>query len=154
MAKLAALILWAAATPVLANPDTGQARVIDGDTLALAGVKHRLHGIDAPERKQMCEADGQPWTCGKTATQALIHEINNRPVTCQSTKRDRYKRQISVCFAGGTNLNAWMVRHGWALAYRKYSKDYVGEEAKAKAEGRGIWAGRFTPPWVWRKGKK
>lgn len=114
-----------------------------------------MAGIDAPEAKQTCEApNGQPWPCGKSATQALIDKIHGRPVTCQSTKRDRYRRQISVCYAGEENLNAWMVQNGWALAYRKYSKDYVAEEAKASAAGRGVWSGRFVVPWVWRKKNK
>ena len=30
---------------------TGPARVIDGDTLDVGGVRIRLHGIDAPESK-------------------------------------------------------------------------------------------------------
>jgi endonuclease YncB( thermonuclease family) len=36
----------------------GQARVIDGDTLVIAGQHIRLDGIDAPETKQVCKRDG------------------------------------------------------------------------------------------------
>ncbi len=51
-------------------------------------------------------------------------------------------------------LGAWMVENGWALAYRRYSLDYVDEEANAQAARRGIWAGQFVRPWEWRRGKR
>ena len=47
-----------------------------------------------------------------------------------------------------------MVLNGWALAYRKYSKDYAGQEQSAKTARRGIWRGEFVPPWEWRRGKR
>ena len=56
-------------------------------------------------------------------------------------------RIVAVCFAGTEDVNAWMVRQGWAFAYRHYSLDYVDDEDAAREEGAGIWAGAFTPPW-------
>ncbi len=47
-----------------------------------------------------------------------------------------------------------MVANGWALAYTRYSLDYVDEEADAQAARRGIWAGQFVKPWKWRQGKR
>ena len=47
---------------------------------------------------------------------------------------------------------AWLVKNGWALAYRRYSKAYVGQEQAAQAAGRGMWRGEFVMPWDWRKG--
>ena len=44
-----------------------------------------------------------------------------------------------------------MVKNGWALAYRKYSRDYIDEEKEAKHKKMGMWAGKFTAPWRWRK---
>jgi endonuclease YncB( thermonuclease family) len=52
------------------------------------------------------------------------------------------------------NLNEWLVSSGWALAYREYSRAYVGAEAEAKGGGRGMWAGDFVPPWDWRRGSR
>ncbi len=49
-------------------------------------------------------------------------------------------------------LSGWLVRHG--LAYRHYSTRYVAEEDETKALKRGMWAGTFTQPWEWRKGKR
>ena len=47
-----------------------------------------------------------------------------------------------------------MVANGLALAYRRYSLDYVDEEADAQAARRGIWVGEFVKPWEWRRGKR
>ena len=141
--------------PPLASAEiTGQPRVIDGDTLAIDGQRIRLSGIDAPERRQPCFHDGQPWRCGEDAAKALARKIDRRPVTCEERDRDRYGRTIAICYAGGEDLNAWMVEQGWAMAYRRYSLDYVEEEADAQQSRRGLWQGEFMPPWEWRKMKR
>ncbi len=54
----------------------------------------------------------------------------------------------------GEDINAWMVLEGLALAYRRYSHDYVDEEADDQAARRGIWASEFVRPWEWRRGKR
>ena len=130
---------------------TGQARVIDGDTIQISKERIRLHGIDAPEMKQTCTADGKEWTCGKEAFLALSKAIGSSWITCKGTERDKYKRLVAVCYLRNHDLNAMMVREGWALAYRRFSTDYVDEEAVAKEGKAGMWRGVFTPPWEWRR---
>ncbi len=120
------------ATPALADV-TGPARVIDGDTLEVQGQRIRLHGIDAPESRQLCRLDGEPWQCGKDAANALVDKIARRPVTCEDLGRDTYDRIIGRCAVAGEDIESWMVSQGWALAYRRYSLDYVDEEADAQA---------------------
>ncbi|MDC0437731.1 thermonuclease family protein, partial [Pelagibacteraceae bacterium] len=66
-------------------------------------------------------------------------------------KLDRYKRYIGVCFLEDVNLNKWMVRNGYAVAYRRYSKDYIEDENYAKKNKIGLWSGYFTYPEKWRK---
>ena len=132
----------------------GFATVTDGDTLTVAGQRIRLFGIDAPESKQTCVAGGQRWRCGRSATQALAKRIAGRPVVCTERDRGRYGRIVAVCRAGGEDVNAWMVSQGLALAYRKYSTVYVGQERAAKAARRGLWRGEFVAPWDWRRGKR
>ena len=151
---LSALLAWAA--PAIADI-TGQARVIDGDTIDISGQRIRLHGIDTPEAKQLCEAGGKPWRCGQDATFALTNLIGRTWVTCVQRDKDRYGRIIAVCKVGGPkgqDLGAYMVSKGLALAYRKYSKDYVAAEDSARAAGRGLWRGKFIAPWKWRRGKR
>ena len=133
---------------------TGSARVIDGDTLDVGGVRIRLHGIDAPESGQSCRAGGKRWSCGREATRALAGRIGGRSIECQERDRDRYGRVVAACSASGRNLNTWMVAEGWAFAYRRYSNAYVGEESAARAARRGVWRGEVVPPWEWRKGKR
>jgi endonuclease YncB( thermonuclease family) len=128
----------------------GQARIIDGDTIVIAGSHIRLHGIDAPESDQTCtDAGNTVWPCGKAATRELLALIAGRPLKCETSGHDRHHRVLAVCaLPDGTDINAWMVQQGWALAY--YSRKYESEEAEAHAAKRGIWASTFIPPWEWR----
>ncbi len=82
----------------------------------------------------------------------MLRVVGIRPVTCEDLGRDRYKRIIGRCT--GEDLEKWMVQQGLALAYRRYSLDYVDEEASAQAAQRGSWAEHFVKPWEWRRGKR
>ena len=133
---------------------SGRARVVDGDTLELGAHRIRLHGVDAPESAQTCRIGATRWPCGERATRALSERIGGRTVACEEKDRDRYERIVAVCRLGAEDLNAWLVARGWALAYRRYSSDYVDEEAAASSAQRGIWRGDFVPPWDWRRGER
>lgn len=136
--RLVALLIPLGVT--LANPSwalVGQASIIDGDT---------------PESRQTCDRGGKAWRCGQQAALALADKIRRRPIHCQERDRDRYRRIVAVCYLGGEDLNGWLVRQGWALDYRQYSKGrYAAEEAEARAAIRGVWAGTFQKPWEWRQ---
>ena len=139
---------------------SGIAKVIDGDTIKINKKKIRLFGIDAPEKKQKCR---KPWLtlsfltfhkdypCGEISTLKLKNKINDKFITCKSKNLDRYKRFIAECFKDKTNINKWMVRNGYAVAYKKYSKKYLASENFAKDNEMGLWIGSFQMPWEWRK---
>lgn len=130
----------------------GRARVIDGDSLEVAGEAIRLNGIDAPEARQTCrDAFGEDYACGQSAARALQRLVEGRTVTCRTLERDRYGRRIAVCEAGGVELNRAMVEGGWAMAFPRYSADYVEDEGMAARAQRGIWSGSFAAPWDWRR---
>lgn len=132
----------------------GPARVVDGDTLVVAGQRVRLAGIDAPELNQTCTAYGREWPCGRASADWLRELLDGRTVECWRHARDRYGRLLAVCWVGGENLNERIVREGWALDYQRYSSDYLGAEATARRSGAGIWRGDFTPPWEWRRAQR
>jgi endonuclease YncB( thermonuclease family) len=139
--------------PVTAQTITGVASVTDEDSLEIRGIRIRLHVVDAPESRQRCtRPSGQTWRCGQQAALALSDRIGRRSVSCVSRDTDRYGRTIAVCSQDGADLNAWLVREGWAVAYRQYSQDYVRDEAEARRAGRNIWSGAFVMPWDWRRG--
>lgn len=150
---VAALALF---SNVAVRADTiGRASVIDGDTIEIHGQRIRLYGVDAPEGRQTCTINGKPWRCGQQSALALSDLIGTKTVRCETKDRDQYQRLVAVCYLGKQNINGWMVRHGWAVDYRQYSKGaYRTEEAQAQQERLGVWQGEFVMPWEWRRGKR
>ena len=108
-------------------------KIIDGDTIILNSEKIRFYGIDTPEKKQKCkDKNGLSYPCGLVATNELKKIIIYGKLFCKKRTTDRYRRSISTCYVNGVDVSSLMVKNGWALAYRKYSKDYIDEENKAK----------------------
>jgi endonuclease YncB( thermonuclease family) len=133
----------------------GLGKIKDGDSFVLRGKQIRLHGIDAPEYRQTCETStGKDYACGKDAAKALREMLRGRKITCTQIERDRYRRSVSVCRNGEVELNKEMVRLGWAIAYRRHSKNYVPAEREAKLANRGIWAGKFVMPEDYRNQRR
>ena len=145
-------ILFALSVKVIAGEISGVPSITDGDTIKIFNKPIRFHGIDAPEKKQICIKNSKEYSCGQEATNALKIKINEKLVTCKvQDKLDRYKRYIGVCFLGNVDLNKWMVINGYAVAYRRYSKDYIKDENYAKKNKIGLWSGNFVHPEKWRK---
>ena len=131
---------------------TGKPYIIDGDTIKILNIKIRLHGIDSPEIKQNCKGSaGILWRCGLDAKQALIDLVYSQIVTCIGSKRDRYKRLIAKCYIDNVDIASLLVLKGFAVAYIRYSKDYIFEENHAREKKLGIWKGHFSRPSVWRR---
>ena len=137
---------------VTAGEIAGRPIITDGDTIKIINKRIRLHGIDAPESKQLCKKNSKEYRCGIIATEALVKKINKNQVRCIVQDRlDKYKRYIGVCFLGNIDLNKWMVRNGYAVAYRRYSQDYIEDEKYAKKNKIGLWSSNFIYPEKWRK---
>ena len=126
-------------------------RVVDGDTIHINKTKYRLHGIDAPEINQQCKVNKKSYACGLQSKTFLESLAKDKEIMCKQKDIDRYKRIVAVCFADGLNLNQEMVRSGWAIAYKRYSKDFVSDELFAKNNKLGMWKGTFIKPKDWRK---
>lgn len=129
----------------------GVARVIDGDTLDVGGVRIRLHGVDAFERGQVCDLPTGGWPCGAAATTAMKSRAEGRRLVCEVRDTDRYGRKVSRCERDGVDVARALVDDGLALAYRRYSADYVAAENAARARRAGAWAGSFDRPEQWRR---
>jgi endonuclease YncB( thermonuclease family) len=151
MPLLPLLLAVSLALPTAALAEiSGPAYTIDGDTIEVGEYRIRLFGIDAPEIRQTCNRNNEEWRCGQDAAFALADKIGSNPVECEARDRDRYGRTVAVCRLNGEDISAWMVREGWALAYRQYSLDYVPQENEARDAKRGVWSSEFIPPWEWR----
>jgi len=147
----------------IAEEISGIPKVVDGDTVHIDNYKFRLEGIDAPEMRQQCKKESfkisffigftfyKDYSCGRVSKEKLITKIDTTEIKCISSSKDRYKRYIATCYKGKTNLNQWMVRNGFAIAYRRYSKKYVPDEVYAKENKLGLWQGKFMEPEKWRK---
>ena len=132
----------------------GKARIIDGDTIHIGKNKIRLYGIDAPEINQTCTIKEKIWDCGIESFLALKNIILENEVECEITDIDQYKRFIARCFVNKININKYLVRNGWAIAYRYYSLDFIDDEKIAKNNKVGIWQGKFKEPYLYRKQQK
>ena len=125
--------------------------IVDGDTIHIGSNKYRFSGIDTPEMKQTCSKDNKIIMCGVLAKDSLIQKINNRPVLCKEETIDRYKRIVAECFVNKESLSTYLVRNGYAFAYRKYSKKFIEDEQYAKENKLGLWSMTFEYPWEYRR---
>jgi len=126
-------------------------RVVDGDTIYLNGEKIRFTGVDTPELKQTCIKEGIIDPCGVTAKEILIEKIGDNKVECIIEGKDQYKRTLAECFVNNESLSSYLVRSGYAFAYRRYSKKFIRDEDYAKVNQIGMWSMKFDYPWEYRK---
>jgi endonuclease YncB( thermonuclease family) len=155
--KMLAVLIWLFAALSLgsvafADDLSGQASIIDGDTLEIHRTRIRLWGIDAPESNQLCRGeDSLQYRCGANAANELDAFLNRRPINCVPLSLDVYGRTVATCSVDGVDLGDWLVRNGLALDWPTYSKGkYDKAQRDADHEGRGIWAGSYVAPWLFR----
>ena len=125
-------------------------RVTDGDTITVldaAKTQHkiRLHGIDAPEKKQ---------AFGNISRKHLSSLVADKDVSIQYKSHDRYGRVLGTVFVDGKDANLQMLQAGLAWHYKKYDSTptYAQAESEARAAKRGIWQdAQPIAPWNYRK---
>lgn len=159
MLKILGTLLLTLACAVNAETITGRVvGVADGDTLTVLeadNVQHkiRLGGIDAPEKKQ---------AFGQRSKESLSDLAYDKQVDVETTKRDRYGRQIGKVLVDGRDVNLVQVERGMAWFYRQYQREqspndqrlYEAAEDAAKVGGRGLWRDADpVPPWEFRHNK-
>jgi|TARA_B100001093_G_scaffold90740_1_gene82878 endonuclease YncB( thermonuclease family) len=125
--------------------------IIDGDTIRIGEERIRFSGIDAPEINQTCISEGAEVFCGKISKSFLVDKISLEQVKCISEGKDQYNRTLAECFVNGESLSRYLVREGYAFAYRKYSEKFIKDEDYAKENKIGMWNMKFIFPWDYRK---
>ncbi len=138
------------ASPALAQSWTSPARIIDGDTLEFDETRVGLIGIDSPERGQVCTRGSYRYDCATESRAHLANLIAGRGVRCDQAGWDKkWSRPLVRCWAGTLDLNAEMVRSGYAVSF--HTGDYIAHENEAREARRGLWAGEFERPHAYRK---
>ena len=130
---------------------TGVPKIREGDQITIGSSRIRLGAIDAPSVDQLClNTKGERWTCGVAARDELVKHVGNKSWTCHASQTDRRGRQLARCEVDGEDIQKWMVKNGWALAYARFSHDYDADEKAARDAKAGMWQGAFIAPWDWR----
>ncbi|WP_343565465.1 thermonuclease family protein [Kiloniella sp. b19] len=122
----------------------------------MSGERLRLMGFDAPESKQTCLSPvGIERPCGRKATEYLdlVLSTVDHQVACKTFGQDRYRRTLARCAIGDLYLGSWMVRSGHAFVWPWGDQWYLADQDDARLAKRGLWAGQFVYPWVWRRGR-
>ena len=120
----------------------------------IGSLKYRFSGIDAPEKNQTCILNEVAIRCGILATKKLKEKIGLNTIKCREESVDRYKRIVAECFVNNESLSSYLVKNGYAFAYRKYSKKFILDENYARLNKKGLWSMKFEYPWDFRKSKK
>jgi endonuclease YncB( thermonuclease family) len=151
MKRLFPLIAALLATigPMLADDLTGQASVIDGDTIEIHGTRIRLWGIDAPESTQLCrDEDSLQYRCGAKAASDLDAFIARKLAVHPSHWTNTGARSRLAVWTAPT----WaLVSNGLARDWPNYSHGmYDKIQREAEHAGRGMWSGSYVAPWLYR----
>ena len=128
-----------------------QVIVTDGDTIRIGDERIRFSGIDAPEINQTCVYNQIDFKCGEFSKNLLIEKIFNQKVSCIKESKDQYGRTLAECFVGKESLSSYLVREGYAFAYRRYSNKFILDEEYAQSKNNGMWSMDFMFPWDFRK---
>jgi endonuclease YncB( thermonuclease family) len=155
MKFLTALVLFFLPALASAADITGVPKIREGDQVQIGNTRIRLGGIDAPSGDQLClNTKGERWTCGVAAREELIKYAGNKPWSCHTRRLDSRGRTVARCEVDGEDIQKWMVKNGWALAFVRFSRDYEADEKAAREAKAGMWAGAFIAPWDWRARNK
>ena len=85
------------------------------------------------------------------ATDKLKEKIGLNTVKCREESIDRYKIIVAECFVNNESLSSYLVKNGYAFAYRKYSKKFILDEDYARLNKKGLWSIKFEFPWDYRR---
>jgi len=138
---LVAAIFLLSCAPVTIESQARVVRVIDGDTIEIAGGAHvRYIGMDTPETYPEVEF------YGPEAKAKNVELVEGKVVTLEKdvSETDKYGRLLRYVYVDGVFVNGELVRLGYARATSyppdtKYESLLSQLEKEAKAAKLGIW---------------
>ena len=146
-----ALVVLLAPSLAYAADVSGVPKIREADLVQIGNSRIRLSGVDAPSVDQLClNTKGERWTCGVAARDELIKHTEGKSWACRLGQTDRRGRALARCEVDGQDIQKWLVRSGWALAFNRFSHDYDADEKEAREAKAGMWQGAFIAPWDWR----
>lgn len=161
MRRIVLLALSTAAfaeAPAVPQSFDATARALDGDTVA---VDFRLLGVDAFERRQLCQRSSGCWECGKSAQDFAANALRSKTATIRLTSSTSYGRPVAIVTIEGTDLGERMIRAGLAIPEARYLRGdparahrYAVAYTDAKARKAGAFAGTWIEPSRWRQGER
>jgi endonuclease YncB( thermonuclease family) len=145
-------------TPAVPQSFNAAARALDGDTVA---VDIRLLGVDAFERRQLCQRSSGCWECGKSAQDFAANALRSKAATIRLTPSSSYGRPVATVTVEGSDLGERMIRAGLAVPESRYLRDdpararrYAAAYSDAKARKAGAFGGIWIEPSRWRQGER
>jgi len=142
MCVLVVLALFAAPVAIAEDQKRLAGLSLNGDQheLYVGGAPVRLYGVHFPSEAGLCSSEIQG--CRRTGLTALAEWLDApEQVECEVLTVVTAGTHIARCKADETDLGAWLVTRGFALADRPTSRTYLREEQVARSEGAGLWAG-------------
>jgi len=108
------------------NVLAGQASVIDGDTIRVAGQKVRLQGLAAPELNE---------PGGQASKNAMIEIVKGQQVSCELDGTATHDRVVGICYVAGRDVAEELVRRGLARDCPRFSRGRYRELETAAGQG-------------------
>jgi endonuclease YncB( thermonuclease family) len=132
----------------------GPAKVVDGQTLTVAGRTMRLHGVLAPPKDLICHTKhDKPYKCGWLAVKALVDMVMGQRLKCTLAPApgDVNDPPSAICYVGPFLINHQLLLTGRVVAVASAGADYKRAENGARSLNEGLWKGRFPPPSEWKR---
>lgn len=157
---VAAALVGAAfmASPGPAQTFDATARALDGDTVA---ADFRLLGVDAFERRQLCQRISGCWQCGKAAQDFGANALRSKTATIRLMPSSSYGRPVAIVTVDGKDLGERLIRAGLAVPETQYLRgdparlrSYTTAFAEAKRRRAGAMDGTWIEPSRWRRGDR
>ena len=136
----AVIMVVTSTTASSSNDMTGQASIIDGDTLEIhgpafgSGASMRPRAISFVEERIACNI-----VAGRRRRTSLTPSSPSARLAAPRTL-DQYGGTVATRSIGGVDLGEWFVRNGLALDWPTYSRgNTTRSQRDAEHTGRGMW---------------